>query len=453
MLKRHFLLQFILLCVGFSLGSAQIGPVEVIDNSYLTVGISQIVSADLNNDNHDDIVFSATGSSGRLAYCLNTGNSSFEAVQIVDSLSFTKGVVAGDFNNDGWMDLVSIGNISYDVNIHYNENGSFGERVLVDSGIFPSINEVVAADFDEDGDVDLVVIGQHSIDHHRNLGEGVFEKEHILTTSSSEQPLELLDISVMDMDDDGDLDLVCGETAGLVTYVNSGQAVFSPVYHSIVTEIVWRAHPFDINGDSFPDVIFKNSFGEVKWFRNDGSGNLNFVAILPSFPDFNSLRTVDFNNDGALDAFVSYPNNISVFLNNSQHDFSEEYVVYQDNALYMDEISTMDINNDGREDYIWSGMTHTLAFHLNTNSVGIAPKRPSELASIYPNPSNNYFSVSTHMSGKYQLKVYNIRGQVVLETSEVYSGTNIHISQLPPGIYISVLSSEIGQYSSKLVVR
>ena len=86
---------------------------------------------------------------------------------------------------------------------------------------------MVVADFDNNNSDDIIIIGQHSIDLYRNNGSGSFSKETILSTSSSSTcVLECLDLATADMDGDGNIDLINGETEGLVIYLNNGNAVF-----------------------------------------------------------------------------------------------------------------------------------------------------------------------------------------------------------------------------------
>jgi len=93
------------------MANAQIGPVNFIDISFETAGISKIESSDLNNDGFMEIITSSTGNSGRLGYYQNQSNTSFSSFNLIESFAFCRGFAIGDFNNDNWKDIVSIGGI------------------------------------------------------------------------------------------------------------------------------------------------------------------------------------------------------------------------------------------------------------------------------------------------------------------------------------------------------
>jgi hypothetical protein len=110
------------------------------------------------------------------------------------------------------------------------------------------------------------------------------------------------------------MDLICGETAGLVIYINNGNAIFSPHYYSTLPEILSLVHPTDIDGDGDKDVVTRNSFGDVKWFSNNGFGIMTYEANLSTIPNLKSLTSIDYNNDGLEDIYMLHTPIISPFL-------------------------------------------------------------------------------------------------------------------------------------------
>ena len=417
---------FLFILLSFQL-NAQVGPVNFIDTSVESAGISKILSHDINNDGFKDIIISTSGSNGRFGYYLNQTNNTFGDFILVDNFEFCRSVAVGDFNNDNLIDFVAIGKIANESRVYINNNGSFTNFLLDTNPIF--LNEVVVADFDQNNSDDIVIIGQHSIDFYRNNGTGNFTKEIILSTSTSPLVLECLDLAAKDMDNDGDIDLISGETAGVVVYTNNGNAIFTPHYYSLLPEIVPLIHPFDIDNDGDLDIISQNSGSEVKWFSNNGSGVMTYQATISGIPTLKAINSVDYNNDGWEDLYVSYTNHIAVFANNTNHTFIDEIIMHQTTSLIMGQLAVMNIDNQGASDFVWSGGNNALAFHINQSNLSV--DNPDVNAfNLFPNPTNGILNTSEKMDN---VKVYDSLGRKMMEYSNVNS---FDISSLSNGVYV-----------------
>lgn len=428
-MKISFPFSLLLFVPFFSF--SQIGPAIFLDQSVGTAGVTQFVSADFNNDGFKEIMTSTTGSNGRLGYYQKEFDNTFSAFHLIENLDFCRGFAVADFNNDSWIDLVSISGINNTIKIHSNNSGTFSAGVFLDN-LATTANDVVVADFDSDNFIDFVVIGQHSIDLFRNNGNGSFTKEEILTTSTSPLQLECLDLAAEDMDNDGDIDLICGETAGMVVYINNGDGIFTPNYYSLIPEVFFLIHVFDIDGDGDLDVVGKKN-GDFKWFRNNGAGVLTFEASLTSLPMLTAVKSIDYNNDGFEDLYVSYPNHISIFENDANHTFSNEVIVYQDNSLSMGKVQIIDIDGQNGLDYIWSGASNTIAYHLNQSPSSLSLSQlDAEANFMYPNPTNGmiYF-----MQKAAEVSVYSVQGTFLFQRNHVYS---IDLEGFPAGMYVVV---------------
>jgi len=120
--------------------------------------------ADFDNDGDLDI-YTLSGEPGKVALYRNMGDSGFAPVKdhgiAVDTGYWTAGYW-GDYDNDGWLDLLVLGQKEYTAHpnrlYHNNGNGSF---TRVADGPIASDNEPSAAaawaDHDRDGDLDLFI--------------------------------------------------------------------------------------------------------------------------------------------------------------------------------------------------------------------------------------------------------------------------------------------------------
>lgn len=424
--------------------NAQIGTVNFIDTSVPTAGITKILSNDLNDDGFKDIITSTTGTNGRLGFYINQMNASFSTFNQIEAFEFCRGFAMGNFNSDNELDIVAIGKTTNESKIYLSNNGSYSSFTLDINSMV--LNDVVVADFDQNNLDDIVIIGQHSIDFYRNNGLGSFTKETILSTSTSPLVLECLDLAIQDIDNDGDVDIISGETAGLVIYTNNGNAIFTPNYYSVTTEVFFLVHPIDVDNDGDFDIVGRNGSGQVKWFSNNGNGVMTYEATLSTIPNLKSLSSIDYNNDGLEDIYASYANTISVFVNDANHTFTNEINVYQNSGLIMGQVVIANIDNQGDLDYVWSGGNNAIAFHLNQTTLSLNDIHSNSLV-LFPNPTEGILNTSKQVD---KLSLYNVIGEKLMETTHTNS---IDISNFSQGIYILNIENEGKSSIQKIVKR
>jgi hypothetical protein len=105
-----------------------------------------------------DLAVATNSAFGGIEVLLGNGDETFQAAAPLDTLNNANGVLVGDFNNDGNLDLAvstaSAGSIFAFITIFPgNGDGTFGSGVTLTSGALPS--GIVAADFNGDGGLDL----------------------------------------------------------------------------------------------------------------------------------------------------------------------------------------------------------------------------------------------------------------------------------------------------------
>lgn len=253
----------------------------------------------------------------------------------VDSLDLSGGAIADDFDNDGWLDIVTSTSDTAGPMRFYKNNGdgTFADR-SEESNLIHMLGgiNIVQTDFDNDGNLDIYVMrgawwgekGEHPNSLLRNLGGGVF-RDVTFEVGLGKPAIPSLSAAWADFDNDGDLDLFVG------TDGSRGSQLFENVegkFHDIASSagvtnnqtvrgVTWG----DFNNDDLPDLYVSNLSAANRLFRNNGDGTFTDVAEkvgvskpVHSFPCW----FWDANNDGNLDLYVcAYDGGIN--------DFAREY--------------------------------------------------------------------------------------------------------------------------------
>ncbi|MBL1259127.1 MAG: CRTAC1 family protein [Thiotrichaceae bacterium] len=321
------------------------------------------------------------------------------------------GVAAGDYDNDGWVDLYVVrGDIGANLLFRNRGDGTFEEKGTaagVDlSGIISA--GPLFADFDGDGYLDLFVggvggLGISTPNLFRNRGDGTFED---ITPALG---LGLLNNSFSatagDYDRDGDLDLyvshwIQGGNASVGSlFQNDGSASFLDV--SIASGLLnqtdsdFTANFADINNDNWPDILLAADFGDSRIFINNQDGTFSNTTDPAVITDENGMGAAigDYDNDGDLDWFVSSiwdPNGVAeanwgvsgnrLYRNRGDGTFEDATDAAGVRQGYWGWGSCfMDFNNDG----------HLDIFHVNGFKLSAGDLRPQE---FFSDPSRMFIA-------------------------------------------------------------
>jgi len=241
--------------------------------------------------------------------------------------SLSGSVVADDFNNDGYLDLmVGSWDLREQLRLYLNDGaGKFVERTT-EAGLegMPGALNMVQGDYNNDGRLDVYLLrgawlfeaGRHPDSLLRNNGDGTFT-DVTYAAGLAEENYPAQTASWADYDLDGWLDLYVGgeelpsSSAPCRLFHNNGDGTFTDVAEAAgVTnnDLVKGVNWGDYNNDRYPDIYVSNLGGDNRLYRNNGDGTFTDVAseagvadIRVSFPTW----FWDYNNDGVLDLFVA----------------------------------------------------------------------------------------------------------------------------------------------------
>ncbi|NYT26574.1 MAG: VCBS repeat-containing protein [Candidatus Thiodubiliella endoseptemdiera] len=267
--------------------------------------------ADIDGDGDLDLVmgefygtlkyYQNTGTTSNPAYEVKTGNSNpFDGIDVGRHSAPT----LADIDGDGDLDLVAgemYGTLKYYQNTGTTSNPTYEVKTGgsnpfngIDVGLY---SRPTLADIDGDGDLDLVVGEKNgTLKYYQNTGttsNPAYEEK-----TGDDNPFDSIDVglrsvpTLADIDRDGDLDLVVGETAGTLKYYQNTGTTSNPAYEAKTGD----DNPFngidvgdyslptlaDIDGDGDLDLVVGEKNGTLKYYYNQQSFFVDGQAPTPT---------------------------------------------------------------------------------------------------------------------------------------------------------------------------
>lgn len=276
--------------------------------------------------------------------------------------------VWGDFNNDGFEDVYTLGvSDSLSGRLYRNNgNGTFTRTNLID---FADGRQGTWGDYNNDGFLDLFVpdfgfataFTDNNAQIYKNNGNGTFTKINL--------PVDAASGTWVDFDNDGDLDLTIANTNfGEVFFRNDGGDVFTRIDTNVDDNSQWTNVWFQANDDNAMDLLIPSPASNQNSIRLlNNSGGLNYYDGFP-FPTFGGLTrgvsVADIDNDGDYDIYVMLtsgsPENY-FYINDGFGNFTEEAASARLGEIVIGGRGSAfgDLNNDGHVDLITYQTTGT----------------------------------------------------------------------------------------------
>jgi hypothetical protein len=212
----------------------------------------------------------------------------------IKALGYGMGVAAGDFDNDGWVDLYVL-NFGSNQLWHNNGDGTFSDVTRAAGADDPRMSlSAAAADLDRDGWLDLYVADyvDFAIDHNVLCYAQSSRRDYCGPSSFPPVPARLLHNRGNGTFEDA------SQKAGIAAKPGRGMGVVAA----------------DFDGDGLPDVFVANDGMENFLWKNHGHLTFEETA-LPAGVAVNAdgkvqanmgIAAGDFDDDGDLDLFVTH---------------------------------------------------------------------------------------------------------------------------------------------------
>jgi FG-GAP-like repeat len=359
---------------------------------------------------------------GILAGCDDDHHHCFNCVNITPT-EFSNGVLAGDFNGDGFADVVALSTISPATNPNYSSAlktyltagaGTFAPFTLTLAGNNPLY--LASADLNGDGLLDVVSAsyndGALAIFINNQSTPGTFNPAVYLNSPGASQ------VAIADMTGDGLPDLVSADF-NVSLFVQTSPGSFAAPVSLYSGGANWVALG-DLNGDGAPDIALTDAVGVKVLIHTGGAGATTYAAPLSVFTQSANLNVVggniigiaDVDGDGLNDLIITDPGptggmspTVNVLLQNpAAHGTFLAPVGYTIATQDLPEsIFLKDMTGSGKLDIVIGGLNNvTVLLHDPANPGKFLP------ASVYPAAGANEIAIAdVNGDGKLDIIVSN----------------------------------------------
>lgn len=318
--------------------------------NYLDVTPSPVDSAsgDFNSDGYPDLVVIGA-QSPEVVVMLNDGTGSFLApVSIATSRSGGARVEAADVDQDGLADVIGAFNGAGGEIVVLRGDGQGGFAAPLRSSVGAVIQAIAVADFNGDGFVDVAAARQNGVVVMAGDGQGHFAAATTLAISGPAFAL-----SAADVDSDGRADLIA-----LLVNLNvvrswrgDGGGGFSAATDVgyVGTALGQRGAMLvtDVSGDGAPDVAVLTS--QLQLFAGDGVGGFAPWRTVPLPSPEKNVVAGDFNGDGEVDFLIGAQHG-AILAGDGAGNFSAGSTFFVNEANTDHSLRVDDLNLDGRPD-------------------------------------------------------------------------------------------------------
>lgn len=305
-------------------------------------GPSGIVSGDFDRDGVIDLAVTSS-IDGTVSVLRGLGAGHFAPK--VDYQANGFGLAAADLDNDGKLDLVT-----GPVMLIGNDDGSFQTEATIPGLAGTSL--AATGDFDGDGNAD-VVGANGTLFIVRGLGDRTFApaKSYALDASA-------VTLFASDLNHDGKLDVIAGAPGFVDVFLGHGDGTFDGKLSYPLSTTGYIAVG-DVSGDGIPDLVVPSASAPSTTSVLAGMGNGSFGAAqtVLSEATYNGsphVALVDLDHDGTLDIVVGDDNSAQIVPSHGDDTYGPGSTLYHQPYMARAWLAT-DLDGDGQPDLAYAG--------------------------------------------------------------------------------------------------
>jgi hypothetical protein len=411
---------------------------------------------DINNDGVKDLVVSSNAFSDAedrhsMWLYLNNGQNDLPEFEFIqddflqsEQLDLGTGAypVIADIDQDGKPDLFVSnyryydGLNAYTNRIHYYRNTGTSSQPafeLVDDnwlnmaehnwrGVYPAFG-----DLDGDGDMDLILGDlDGSLHYFRNEGNGSFE---LIETQLKDHLNAVIDVGqfstpqLVDLNDDGKLDLAIGEYNGNINYYENNGTTQNPsfIHRADTLGNIVATSILGIQGKSVPH-FFKNASGQWELLIGSETGQINHY------------RNVSGNLNGTFELVTL------TYMNIIDGERSAPFVA--------------DIDGDGLKEMLVGNFGGGLGYYKGVVVSANELTHPMRIM-IYPNPTRDQLTIQIDelQHEKAQLMIVDAIGRIVHQELMTQQPHVLQLSHLQAGVYFINVRSEFYNATERIIIQ
>ena len=435
----------------------------------------RILSGDLDNDGDIDLVQSGIGLdlmglNANVSVFLNDGNGNFTLKeQNFNDFWSTEEIVMADFDNDDDLDLFITAENRSDL---YRNDGQanfvFDNNFSLEPTAF---NEIIAGDVNGDGHIDVLQFGTPNtvlsppvVNLYINSGTGSFTPSQDTVLLPFRQPT----VNFIDLEGDGDLDILSfgnneNNEPQVGVYENDGTGNYIVFSNSnIEPHLSNEISVGDVDNDGDEDVLITGTTtaGTPKTilYLNNGAGQFS-EWMNSSFPDVfaGTSEFADLDDDNDLDILLigsmagGIPNIFSIVFEN----LGDNNYIASDSlgGEYIAESTIADFNGDGKKDIIIQGFVDDTNIYWNESIISTVEENSTIPFSVFPNPANGQFHIEWGEEAFNRIEIIDQQGRLIYDESINEQGFYYIEINLPAGIYYVKMSGDSSASVQKILLE
>ncbi|MCI0364625.1 MAG: FG-GAP-like repeat-containing protein [Phycisphaerales bacterium] len=313
----------------------------------------QVISADMNGDGAADTITLNTAANSLHVYMSQSDGSPGNPTVYPAGKAPTS-VAAGDFNNDGDLDLAVVSSKTRKILLLSNFGGELTPAGTLPTGSKP--RSIVAADVNGDGRPDLAVTNQLDdtiwVYQTKSFQAATMVKQFAVAKVFAVQDNPVF-IAAGNLNGDTNADLIVAhggssDVSVLRSKLNGG---LNPQLVLAGADSAGGLVVADLNGDGFDDLASIDSTGALNTRKNVGNGTFLAPQQVTLTTSLRSIAALDFDHDGYTDLAAANANGTATLLiNNLSAQF--ETVLTGETGADARWITVGDADGDGDKDLV-----------------------------------------------------------------------------------------------------